>query len=342
MFGNSDNGDDENSDDSNTYTTYTEYVVYDRYHNEIGRYDTPEEAELVENQNVGAYIETEEAVREETQDEGEDELEVVESWNDTDDFHSMPESDDAGVEVLDEDDGSNDGYAFWREDRPDSSAADGGGQRHRWTLGDHNVRHDVDTEALKAAAEDINGVNPGLAAALEEAANQVSSAEVSGFECPVCGLNHGHSDAKHDVRSDTSGFGVTDEFADFMEWCPYCHCGVNELAMLIDFYNHIDMDVFSDNESFERVSEIRNDMLIEICKQIRESEEDSRQQTLSVDMAVRDLGYMTVSPELDSHIEAFYDLWSDIKDAANGAPIASSTRSSINGVREDLNEKFGY
>lgn len=354
MFGDN-NGDDDGNDDKNE--TYTAYVVYNLFDDEVEVVDTPEEAEVIKEGTTGGYIEEEERPLDEplTEDDDQSELDPVlftddesdepespeDAWNDSDDLHDMPERDDSGVEVLDAEpvDDPNDGYAFWRQE--DTAALTADGETRKWTLGDHEVRHDVDTDAIREAAADIDGVNPDLAAVLENAADSLSSASVSGFECPVCGLNHGHSDTKHDIRSPSSGFSVTGVFADFMEFCPYCHCGVNELAMLIDFYNHIDAPVFEDAEKFAGIENIRNSVLIAICKAIRESEEDHTRQTLTVDAAAREVGGF-ISPNLDSSIRAFYKRWKAIKDAADGAPIAGSTRTSINQIREGLNDQFGY
>lgn len=368
MFGTSGNngGDDGNDDENNTYT---EYVVYDMFDTEQHRVDTPEEAEVLKEDTLGGYIEQEDATLDASDDEqdtldavrddpfygtevaDEDDdlqsaddvaIEVEDAWADTDDDHTMPERDDSGVEVLDgpaEVEDVNDGYAFWQADATPSLAADG--ETRRWTLGDHEVKTDVDTDHLTEAATVIRDVNPDLADALEQAASQTASANISNFECPACGLNHGHSDAKHDIRSSSSGFSVTATFADFMEFCPYCHCGVNELAMLIDFYNHIDVPVFEDAGKFAAVGRLRNADLIDICTTIRESEEDHMQDTLSVDAAIRTLG-LSVSQTFDGDIRAFYKRWKAIKQAADGAPIAGSTRSRINNIREGLNDQFGY
>jgi hypothetical protein len=41
---------------------------------------------------------------------------------------------------------------------------------------------------------------------------------------------------------------VTPEFAEMLEFNPACHCGVNELAMLVEFYDEIRAPVFTDED----------------------------------------------------------------------------------------------
>lgn len=76
------------------------------------------------------------------------------------------------------------------------------------------------------------------------------------FECPVCGLSHGHAIDKHDVRE---VYGVTDIFAQaVMSFNAVCHCGLHELAELVDSYDG-EVPMFEDGEpSDAKVESIKN------------------------------------------------------------------------------------
>lgn len=120
-----------------------------------------------------------------------------------------------------------------------------------WSLGDHRHPDAKSADDLRDEIERLrDSDDPGLAAALEEAEAELESADVVDFECPTCGFGHGHSADKHDVRS---AFEVGTQFADDeMDKCPYCHCGVAELAMLVDFYEYLTRDnrqMFADGDS---------------------------------------------------------------------------------------------
>lgn len=96
-----------------------------------------------------------------------------------------------------------------------------------------NLDH-TDPEAVKTTLDgllDQASDVPGLGKVIEKAKNAAEETSTSGFECPVCGLRHGHSITKHDSREI---FGVTDKFAaEAMKYNPVCHCGVHELASIV-------------------------------------------------------------------------------------------------------------
>lgn len=117
----------------------------------------------------------------------------------------------------------------------------------RWKLGNHNMKPTIDADELRQNAADNEDINDDLADVLQQAAIQVEQAKVRDFQCPVCGLSHGHSDSKHDIRT---AVNVTEQFAEMMQFNPACHCGVNELAVLIDFYGYIVPQVFEDDDQF--------------------------------------------------------------------------------------------
>jgi hypothetical protein len=110
-----------------------------------------------------------------------------------------------------------------------------------WGLGEHS-EGTTDWDKVYEDLSDLQEQVPdGLADLLESAEQQAERMENRGFECGVCGLSHPHSSRKHDVRD---FFGVTDEFADNMHFNPYCHCGVNELARLMNYTDSIQQQIF--------------------------------------------------------------------------------------------------
>lgn len=121
----------------------------------------------------------------------------------------------------------------------------------KWKLGTHTGTPSIDSDQLRAEAEAFKGLDEDLADLFTSAADMVSEAEAVDWECNTCGLGHGHSATKdnHDIRD---SFDVTQEFAERMEFNAACHCGVNELAMLMDFYEHIAMPVFEDEDSLNQ------------------------------------------------------------------------------------------
>jgi hypothetical protein len=117
-----------------------------------------------------------------------------------------------------------------------------------WGLGEHREDNDTDWDSVLDELEDTIGNVPGMEGLLGEAEDIASSYKDFGFECPVCGLSHGHSTDKHDVRD---FFAVTDEFVDKMQCNPYCHCGVHELARLLNYFRSIEVQVFEDQDEPE-------------------------------------------------------------------------------------------
>jgi hypothetical protein len=114
-----------------------------------------------------------------------------------------------------------------------------------WGLGDHQMPDETaetDWDAVEDALETLDTV-PGMENLVREAENMTTSIRESGFECPVCGLCHGHDSDKHDVRTE---FAITEEFAERMQYNPYCHCGVNELARLVNFFDAFEIQAFED------------------------------------------------------------------------------------------------
>lgn len=190
----------------------------------------------------------------------------------------------------------------------------------KWRLGSHSQGTDEMMEtSLAAMLENLDpAVDSDLRNVLSDASQMLHGTGISGFECPVCGLNHGHSDAKHDIRE---AFNVSVPFAEEMEYCPYCHCGANEMAMLIDFYGHIEMDVFDDAYLFETVDKLRAETVDDLTLEFS--------RTQSVRNACEFAGV-----DVDEHITAFFDRYQNIKQAASSAPISQETQTDIDDLRD--------
>jgi len=210
-----------------------------------------------------------------------------------------------------------------------------------WTLGDHTTADESDRSALSQAIndtlEDIDSeVDDDMAAALQDASAMVEDTNVSRFECPVeaCGLGHSHSDHKHDIRS---GFDVTDAFAEQMEGCPYCHCGVNELSMLMQFYPYITETVFS-GRSFSGVTEVEPSALEDIYRRYTQEAQSFSTATANVakERGLSPSGLVPVG--VRSNVESFFELRQRIDNAADSAPIGSEMRNLISERREELLE----
>jgi len=213
---------------------------------------------------------------------------------------------------------------------------------NKWTLGDHSTASDVDrsgltesiNDTIKSLDDDIDG---DMKDVLQDASKMVQNTRVSKFECPVedCGLGHSHSDHKHDVRD---AFNVLDSFTDGMQFCPYCHCGVNELSMLMTFFPYINKPVFTDQQKFEGVFEVDPDVLGEVYRLY--SNED-----LTVEGAIREVsnnyGLPTTSlvpMDVREDIKRFFSRRRGIEKAGQAAPIAQETRQAIENNRVSLEE----
>jgi len=205
-----------------------------------------------------------------------------------------------------------------------------------WTLGDHNTASSEDTDDLTNAISDTmaaldDDVDDDLMAVLQDANDMVETTSVRSFECPVCGLSHSHSDHKHDIRS---GFQVEDSFADQMDFCPYCHCGVNELAMLMPFFPYMNEPVFEDQHEFESVLELDANVLQGLIQDVISGKKSPERAYLTVLQAR--------FPGFKDEIQMFLSRVDNIQNAANGAPIPQDARQQIennrNGIEGALSE----
>jgi hypothetical protein len=243
-------------------------------------------------------------------------------------------------EVEDEDDEQPNGYSFFETETPEADSEDGDpadhltGRAKRWTLGEHSTASD-DTEdridqLLGELDDDVDGDLKGV---LEEAGQLVSGSRsrVSNFECQVCGLNHGHDDRKHDIRSI---FGVTEEFADQMEFNPYCHCGVNELAMLVEFYPYIRDEIFA--KSWAATARNADRAALRDTYAVL-WEKAGASDIVNAERAARqaDAYYDLDDSEIEA-IESLYSTVQDIRNAADGAPIPGHVRETISENRKKI------
>jgi hypothetical protein len=123
-----------------------------------------------------------------------------------------------------------------------------------------------------------------------------------------------------------------------MEFCPFCHCGVNELAMWIDFIGFSNVVVFEDQHRFEGALDLDNDVLMDFCHMYREMVNDHTRDTQpTVAEALRLIGAdHSVPSDIAEELNLFFGRWHDIKQAANRAPIAGETRNVIADLRTEL------
>jgi len=234
----------------------------------------------------------------------------------------------------------------------------------KWKLGNHGTRPSVDIDALRADAERNANIDDDLANMLEQAAERLDTVNVNDFECPVCGLSHGHSDDKHDIRPT---FNVEASFAERMEFAPNCHCGVNELAMLMEFTPYIIPRMFTDDEKFEvfvgmmpsdeaemaldlyyhpnvKVGTLNNSLSsTETVFALRDRHIDAMSDDQIIWATHEQIIEAARLPVQQSVINAFKDYTdrlSNVRNAANNAPIPSDTEARIESIRSDLEVRF--
>jgi hypothetical protein len=218
------------------------------------------------------------------------------------------------------------GFWFLEPPEDDTPTADEVSVPGRWTLGDHSIETGLAEEQLEEAAERVDGFNDSMAGVLREAASMVGT-HVRGFECPVCGINHGHADHKHDIRE---AFNVDPEFADRMEYNPYCHCGANYLSMLMDFYPYITTTMFTDEDDFEGIEQVDTELLYDVYAEWTTSDRTVQGVCLSND----------IPQEHVSGITSFFQRVRSIDSAASSAPIANETRNEIDSMRENIESRI--
>lgn len=219
----------------------------------------------------------------------------------------------------------------------------------RWSLGEHQEDPNLDWDVLDDEVEYLAEQAPGLSDALSEAKEITETFNVGGFECAVCGLNHSHSDSKHDIRDI---FNVTEEFAEQMKFSPFCHCGVSELARLVMYFSDVKgIAMFEDQHEFEAVLELRSEVVQNVYRTMNEvtaedAEADTRMENMPGDpnrkltfeeaIVYEEFKNQNIVPvDVRSELEDFYKRVDDIRNAARSAPIPSETEQSLN---ENLGE----
>jgi hypothetical protein len=291
-----------------------DYVVKDQFGNELQRFDNEEEAE--------EYASTREHIHPGLRFEVEQDDETTDD-NDT----SMSNS-----------------YQFIsteeEQDEETTTAFDTVGSM--WNLGDHSTASSDERSALSQSIEDTmaaldDDIDGDMKAVLEDASDLVEDTRINKFECPVeiCGLGHSHPDHKHDIRE---SFDVLGSFTDQMDFCPYCHCGVNELSMLMAFYPYISETVFADHDRFEGVSEVAPDILDSMYRHyVQKNVTVNRAAAIvATELGLNESEAVPLGVRGD--VEEFFERRSSIEEAANAAPIAQETRNAIEENREELEE----
>jgi hypothetical protein len=232
-------------------------------------------------------------------------------------------------------------YDFVNDDNDDQDDDSNLGNG-RWGLGDHTGLSAKNREGLLESIETTmeeagDGLDDELRGVLEDASGLVSQTSVSNFECPVeaCGLGHSHSDHKHDIRSSDSGYGVTSDFADRMEFCPYCHCGVNELSMLMEFFHYIDTEVFSGRD-FSGVRDLDPDAVNAIYNQMKTEGKDFRKALRYVASEYGQPSHVLVPSDVKNELQQYLSLRRSIDADAGRAPIHSEARGAISELRDGL------
>jgi hypothetical protein len=299
----------------------TEYVITDDLDRKHGSFSDQDDAYEERNKLREFYPNRELSVHPASEDEAE--KESAED-NEVDDSPTMS----ANYDFM-ADDSSND----------DEQQFDTVGSM--WTLGSHTGISDQNTSSLRSALqttldeadEDVDG---DVIDVLEDAAGLVENTSVSSFECPHpdCGLHHSHSDHKHDVRD---SFAVTESFASQVEFTPFCHCGVNELAMLMEFYGYINTQVFEDGDRFEAADEIDPDDLNAAYRDYKEDSNDPMA-TANVQSSLITVADINLEKERLQEVRSFFICRSSIERAADGAPIPQKTQAVITENRDALIE----
>jgi hypothetical protein len=214
-----------------------------------------------------------------------------------------------------------------------------------WDFGDHSTASTEERSALSQAIGDaMDGIDEEIDGdmmdVLEDAAGLVSDTRINQFECSHedCGLGHSHPDWKHDIRASTNaaeirsmipGFNITDSFAEEMEFVPFCHCGANEAAMLVQFFPYISEPMFRDQESFDSIEEIDADVLMNVIRSVVSGTGTPKE--IASNMASRDTAMF-------ADLQTFLNRVQQMQNQADKAPIGEETRNLIEENREDLEE----
>lgn len=241
----------------------------------------------------------------------------------------------------------NDDYSFIGNDSDDNDQQttedDFSVVGNKWNLGDHSTASGDETNALSDAIGETmdsldSDVDEEMFSVLQDAQDLVRSTDIHRFECPSedCGLGHSHADHKHDIRS---AFDVEGDFAEQMQFVPYCHCGVNELAMLVQFFPYISVPVFADQHQFEGVLEVDPDILDSMYRRFNEDDTTVHRVAgmVATEYGVTESEAIPLGVRED--IKLFFERRRSIEKAAQAAPIAQETRNAIEEARDQLEER---
>lgn len=254
-----------------------------------------------------------------------------------------------GIEQnSDEDNDDNEttmSYNFITTDDEDESEEQTADDSWTWDFGDHSTASREERSALSHAIGDaMSGIDEDIDSemmdVLEDAAGLVSDTRINQFECSHedCGLGHSHPDWKHDIRASTNsaeirsmipGFNITDSFAEEMEFVPFCHCGANEAAMLVQFFPYFSEPMFNDQVSFDSIEELDADVLLELIQNVVSGEMTPKE--VASNTAARGTAMLV-------DIETFLNRVQQIQNQADKAPIGEETRHLIEANRRDLEE----
>lgn len=218
----------------------------------------------------------------------------------------------------------------------------------KWKLGKHSASPSLNAAELRNQAARQQNLNDELSDVFNQAAELVEEVKLKDFQCPVCGLSHGHSDTKHDIRE---SFNVTNEFAERMEFAPNCHCGVNELAMLMDFYGEIVMRVFEDDEEFvpfeslmpsheaDHALSMMADPSVTVVEKRNTRAGQNRAAVYTTAQVLNESNLQSDEDTVRS-FTLLYNRISNIRTAAEKALIPSEVESRINTIRTQLESDF--
>lgn len=218
----------------------------------------------------------------------------------------------------------------------------------RYERGDHTMPTETDADDLRSDAENLRGVNDDGADLLEQAAEMYESMDrdPSAFECPDCGLRHSHSMTKNGHQlTERNGLNVRSEFANqILNFNQRCHCGVNELAMLLDFIEHIDVAVFRDIDN----DDIPPARVVTTAERLREAIAEGEHDEFTDDSVetraeiLDDVGRELVQAAQEWQGSDGLTRVLSVRNAADSAPIAQKTREEIETIRQALASELDH
>lgn len=264
---------------------------------------------------------------------------------DDDEQNSAEDNDDSNTTM------SNYDFITTDDDESDEQTTD---DSWTWDFGDHSMASKDERSALSEAIGDtmdsLDGeIDSDMMAVLEDASNLVQNTRINNFECSHedCGLGHSHPDWKHDIRASTDtseirsmipGFNITEDFATEMEFVPFCHCGANEAAMLVQFFPYFSDPMFKDEERFEGVSEVDPELLDILYRRYTETEIGFNRLCSRIALQAGESEQDAFPLGVREDVKAFFERREQIEQQAQGAPIGEETRHLIEENREDVEE----